>query len=267
MTRTLLIIVLLAAACGGGAEAPEVRLPVATRGAVAAATSDLGYTVTVSRLRVAVQDLQLTVAGGDSRVLCAMSGRAAVCGRAAGEMHKVGVVEQGLVAPHPGHNAGGEVTGELPGRFVLEWDGQERAVGTATLLVGDYNGANVGFRRADAGDGLAADDPLIGHTFHVVGTAARGGAVTRFDAALDIEPGTELVGAVFDHDVVETSTETLYLGFVPTDPFEGDTAFDGVDFAALPAGADGVTIRPAEVAHNLMRRTLQVHDHYAIEAP
>jgi hypothetical protein len=230
-------------ACGGS-EAARVELPVVTAGAALEATAtDLGYVVTIDRLRVAVADLEFTVAG---------------------ETHGASTK---TLRPHPGHSAGGEVTGELAGDFVLTWDGGGHPVGTATLLVGDYNGANVRFRAADAGDGLAAGDPLLGHTFHLTGRATRGDASAVFDAVLDIEAGTSLIGAMFDHDVTDAATGTLALTFLPTDPVLGHSVFDGIELASLPV-TDGVAlIRPGAADHNVLRRTIQIHDHYAVEAP
>jgi hypothetical protein len=235
---------LAAAACGGGDEAVRVELPVVTAGAaLTATTTDLGYAVTIDRMRIAVADLEFTVAG---------------------EMH--GAAARAL-RPHPGHNAGGEVTGELAGDFVLTWDGAGHPVGTATLLVGDYNGANFAFRTASPDDGLAAADPLLGHTFHVTGSATNGDATVAFDAVLDIEAGTSLVGALFDHDVTDASTETLALVFLPIDPVLGHNAFDGIEFASLAVTEGVALIRPGAADHNVLRRTIQIHDHYAIQAP
>jgi hypothetical protein len=165
---------LVLAACGGGDEAVRVELPVVTPGgALPAATSDLGYAVTIDRLRIAVSNLELTVAG---------------------EMHQAGL-KAAPPRPHPGHNAGGEVTGELPGSFILTWDGNQHPVGVATLLVGDYNGANLGFRAADAADGLAGDDPVLRGTLrcrprcrgrHVAGRRL---LRSRRDRELDRDPG------------------------------------------------------------------------------
>jgi hypothetical protein len=133
-----------------------------------------------------------------------------------------------IAPPHPGHSAGGEVTGELPGRFILRWDAAApTTLGLATLIVGDYQGANFGFRAADQSDGLAADDPLVGHALHVTGTVERDGATTGFDAVLDVEVDTAMIGAPFAAVITETATAPLAIAFSPTDPTEGDTAFDG----------------------------------------
>lgn len=239
MTRFAFLAFALAA-CGESAEAPTVMLPVASAGgAFAPAVTDLGYHVATTRIRLAMTDLELTIEG-----------------------------EQHTDKPffHPGHNAGGDVTGTMPGPFIVDWDGTEHVLGTATLIVGDYHGANLTFRAGAGSDGLGAGDPLIGHTFHVTGTASRDGADHPFDAVLDIEAATQLVGAVFEDVVRETSTETLRLSILPTDPIENDTIYDGLDFAALAPNGDGVIeIRPGSTEHNVFRRPIQTHDHYAIQ--
>jgi len=237
-----LLLFTLLSACGGS-EAVTVTLPVSTPAStLPMATTDLGYDVTVWSLRVAVADLELTVEG---------------------ETHQD--ARPGAIF-HPGHSAGGEVTGELPGDHLLIFDGTAHPIGDASLLVGDYHGANWTWRRADGDDGLAADDPLLGHTFHLTGVAARDGVEHELDIAVDIEAATALIGAVFDDEITETSSGTLELEMLPTDPFEADTVFDGVDFAALPTTDEGVIeIRPGDEAHNILRRPIQTHDHYAIE--
>ena len=228
-------------ACSDSSEAPTVQLPVATSGAAfAPSTTDLGYTVTTTRVRMAIADLQLTIEG-----------------------------EQHTAAPspiqHPGHSAGGEVTGTMPGHFVLDWNGAAHMLGTAELIVGDYQGANFTFRAADAADGLAADDALLGHAIHVLGVATKDGTDHPFDAVIDLDAGTQLVGAVFEDVITEASTETLELAFLPTDPSATATIYDGLDFATLPTtGDDRIELRPGSAAYNAFRRPLQTHDHYAI---
>lgn len=240
--RKLSILILAALAACTGSDAVEVQLPVTTSAApLPAATTDLGYRVRLDQLRVAVFDLELTIEG---------------------ETHDVARVPP---PPHPGHEAGGEVTGELRGDYVLRWNGQPQPpLGEARLLTGDYHGANLGFRAAGAGDGLVADDPLLGHTFHLRGTVERGGAPRPFDAVLDVEPDSAVIGAVFDATVEETTTATLALTFLPTDPVERDTAFDGIEFDQLPVIDNVSAIRPGSTAHNVLRRALVTHDLYAV---
>lgn len=247
MNKTLALC--LVAACGSSEEAATVDLPVMTDGtALAPATTSDGYTVAVSRIRIAVTTVQFTIEG---------------------EMHEDEVAPRIGVPPppHPGHYAGGEVTGELPGDFVLEWNGQQQpTLGTGHLIVGDYHGANFTFRAASAADGIAATDPMLGHAFHITGTATKNGVTKPFDALLDVELDTSVVGALFEDKVAEASTETLAIQFLPTDPYENDTPFDGVDFFTLPETAGTLEVRPGSAAHNVIRRAIQTHDHYAVVA-
>jgi hypothetical protein len=247
MSKLVTLVALVG--CSGSEEAATVVLPVATSAsALAPATTDLGYTVQVSEIRIAVSTVQFTIEG---------------------ETHTDTAKQASSVLPppHPGHSAGGEVTGELPGDFVLVWNGATQPLlGNGTLIVGDYHGANFAFRAADARDSLPAGDPLIGHTFHVVGSIGKGGTTKPFTAVLDVEPDSEVIGAPFEDVVTEASTETLALEFYPTDPFEGDTPFDGVDFFQLPEAAGAIAIAPGSTAHNISRRAIQTHDHYAVVA-
>lgn len=224
----------LVTACGGTEGAPTVELPVETGSALPGhAETDLGYAVQLARTRVAVTGIQFTIAG---------------------EQHAYW---------HPGHSGGGEVTGELPGDFVLEWAGQARVLGTASLIVGDYRGANFALRAATAAD-VSSDDPLLGHTFHLVGTVAKGSESRALDIVLDVEPDTYVIGAPFDARIEETTTTPLALIFLPTDPNEGDTPFDTIDFFALPQSGNVIQIRPGSEPHNLVRRAIQTHDHFGV---
>lgn len=243
-THLMMPLMMLALGCAGSEEAATVSLPVTTMGSpMQPATTDLGYQVQVERMRIAVVGIQFTIEG---------------------EMHAATPAPG--TALHPGHSSGGEVTGELPGSFILAWTGQPQPVlGDGTLLVGDYHGANFAFRAADARDNLPAGDPLLGHTFHITGTITKAGTTRPFDAVFDVEPGAQIIGAVFEDTVTEASAETLAMTFYPTDPSEHDTAFDGVDFFALPTTASGaIEIRPGSAEHNVIRRTIQTHDHYGV---
>ena len=240
------LVALAAIGCGASQEAATVRLPVTTvAAAIPAAITDLGYSVELEQLRIAVVGIQFTIEG---------------------EMH-ASVAPPGT-SLHPGHSAGGEVTGELPGSYILTWNGAPQPVlGEGTLIVGAYRGANFAFRGADARDELDAADPLLGHTFHLTGQVTQGATTKPFDAVLDVEPDAAVIGAVFEDVITETSTETLAIGFQPIDPAEQDTAFDGVDFFALPEAPDGgIEIRPGSPAHNIIRRAIQTHDHYSVIA-
>jgi hypothetical protein len=106
-------------------------------------------------------------------------------------------------------------------------------------------------------------DPLAGHTAHLIGTATRDAETIAFDALLDVDAGTQVVGAVFQHDLDGQTTGTIELELLPVDPFEADTAFDGIEFADLALTDDVALVRPGDDAHNRMRRALATHDHWA----
>jgi hypothetical protein len=240
-TRILAILALLAS-CFGSESAAVVELPVvsASAGDVSVET-DLGYTVTVTSFRAALRDLEMTVGGEGHGAL-----RAAAL-------------------PHPGHSSGGTVTGELSGDFVVEWVGGEVPLGVASLLVGDYEGANFTFRRAGDADGLDPGDPLVGHTLHLEGTATRDEVTVSVSAVVTVDEGTAMEGAVFQLAVTEATTATLALVAHAADPVEGKTLFDGVDFAALADEDGAVWIRPGDPDHNRILRHVQRHDHYQLE--
>jgi hypothetical protein len=232
---------LLLAACAGPVEAPRVTLPVVVDGAEMATAfeTDLGYRVQIDAARLAFSGLVFTIAG---------------------EAHTASVgwpLWMPTALAHPGHFQGGEVTGELPGSFVVDWiadDGVE--LGAATLIAGTYQGANFTFDHPDA---------LTGHSIQLEGTATRGDDVVSFGIVLDAPEDRQLIGAPFEADVAEDATAPVQLRMHLTDPFEGDTALDGVDFATLAAdGALRIAPDVAEVEdpYNQIRRVLLTHDHY-----
>ncbi len=243
MKPTYVLLALAASGCTDTTDAVRVMLPVGTTAAApAAATTDLGYDVTVTSIAIGVTGIQFTIEG---------------------EMHEDVTAPPGTVL-HPGHSAGGEVTGELQGNHVLRWTGgAQPAIGTGTLIVGSYQGANFTFRPTDSNDDLPANDPLFGHALHVTGTATKDGMTRPFDAVLDVERDTTVIGAPFVADISETSTPTLAFTFNPVDPEENDTAFDGIDFFTL-AATGPIEIRPGSAAHNILRRVITTHDHYAV---
>lgn len=243
--------ILALTACDGGGEAGRVSVPVAVDGSgIGESTSELGWTVTLTAARVAIADLELTVEGEAHASL----------------LRTVGDWLVGTAWAHPGHQAGGEVTGELPGDFVLDFVGGAGAVlGEATALEGAYHGANFAFRRATAADGLAAGDPLLGHTAWLEGTATKGDVTVPFTAALDAPDGTRLVGAELEVTIGGGGAPTLRLALLTTDPEEGDSLFQKVDFGAAAPGT-ALDIRPGDSLHNVLQRTLVTHDHWRVTA-
>jgi len=250
--RASLLWMAVGLACTPSQEAVHVQLGVVIDGsAVVDSTNDLGWTVTLTGARIAVQDLEFTVQG---------------------EMHEATAWLEGWLIgrawAHPGHYSGGVVTGELVGEFILDWVGNDgMELGAADLLAGDYNGINFTFRSASAGDGLAGEDPMIGHTAYFAGVARKGGEEVAFTAALDVNAGTQMVGAPFELAVEAGTMATIGIALEATDPVEGKSLFDGLDFAALDEDGDGlVAIEPGDEAHNIFVRTIQSHVHYNAEA-
>ena len=230
--------------------APRVELPVVvdSEGMVEFVNAE-GYTIHITRMRVAFENVEFTT-GGETHMAMLRP-----------------LVD--LVIPtayaHPNHYAGGEVIGEMDGRFVVDWLADGAQLGTAVLIESDYNGANFVFTRARPGDGIDASDPIVGHTFEIAGEATKDGETWTFSGFVDEDEGRRVIGLPFELDVDATSDETLGLQLLPKDPSEGDTAFDDLDFAALDDDGDGlVAIVPGEPAGNVLKKHLQIHDHYAV---
>lgn len=244
-----LLVTLLAAATCDSQEAPRITVPVVVdTTAIAPALTDLGYTVTLTRARMALRDLQFTTGGETHTSLLERAARWALPSAHA----------------HPGHSAGGEITGELTGPLIVDWLNEGAPLGQASLIVGRYQGVNFTFRRAGATE-VSADDPLAGHTHHAEGTASKEGRTITFSAVIDIDDGTRLVGARFAHEVKAGDVTMLGLRLSPVDPTDtNDTLWNGIDFFALAGTQPVVAIRPGEGSHNQLRRAFQVHDHYDI---
>lgn len=262
MYRISFLLIVVIAAMGLAScepvEPARVELPVIVDGSgLAPTTTDLGYEVELSEARMVFEDLVFTVRG---------------------EAHRVSLTERLLawIVPnawaHPGHYEAGEVAGELRGRFVVDWtEGAGQMLGVAILLEGRYQSANLTFARGNVIDGLDADDSLLGHTAELAGVARRDGVEIAFRALIASPPGRELIGVPFDFDVSADTEGELGLALMPTDPFELDSLFDGIDFFVLPEEDGEVFIVPdssdvgIEQAYNRLRRTFQTHDHFLIQ--
>lgn len=248
---TPMTLLLLLTACAPSQEATRVELDVTLDdAALETSTNDMGWTVELSEARIAVTDVQFTILG---------------------EMH--GAIASwvpswilGRAWAHPGHYAGGDVTGEMTGDFILDWIGHPgMKLGTAEMLTGIYHGMNFTFRATGAVDELAADDPLMGHTAHFSGTAHKDALAINFTVQVDIDANAQLVGAPFDLELTADHQTGLRMQFLPQDHVEDASLFDGLDFGVLDDDGDGtVSIVPGDTAHNIFRRTLQSHVHYDV---
>lgn len=252
-----------AAGCADAREPRRVELPVVVdAGGITPVQTDRGYQVVLSGARLVLDRLELTIAGEAS----AASVWRTLADWVIADAHA-----------HPGHFEGGEVTGELPGHFVLDLLQPDAPIGIATLIVGTYRSGNFTFGQAGPGDGLADGDPLLGHTAMFVGSASKDGSDVEFSFVIDAPPGRELIGAPFEVDVTEASPPGLRFELLTLDPVEGDSLFDGIEFDALPRGAGSdeavrVELHPGDSepllvdAYDTFRRTLQTHDHFRLSA-
>lgn len=250
---------LLLLACGAPREADSVELVVTTAArSTEAVTNDLGYEIELTEARVMVENLTFAIGG---------------------ELLTRDFIQNSYdwfipsAHAHPGHYEGGDVTGELPGRFLLDWTpGGRVELETATLLAGAYRSANWSFCAATSEDLADDDDPMLGHTALLRGDARKGASSFTFEALIDIPDTTLLVGIPFEA-TVDTSTTSLQLELRVYDDVEDQTLFDGLDFSLLARDADGnveITSHRDDkrniAAHDALARGLQSHDHFRIVA-
>jgi hypothetical protein len=243
--------------CVDARDAERVELQLVTDGTgLEPVTTDLGYEVELASAQVAADDLKFVIAG---------------------EVHASlwQNLADAVIKPahaHPGHFQGGEVTGELPGHFLLKFaPGATHELGTATLLAGKYQSVSLTLSQVSARD-VPESDPLLGHTALLIGTATKDGSSIDFEVTLDSPASRELVGIPFEENVDAAKDEKLALRLFARDPLESDTLFDGVDFATLDLDSDGrVVIDPAATdaasvaAYNVVRRAFQSHDHFLVQ--
>jgi hypothetical protein len=244
----------LLAACGAAREATRVELPVmADASQVLPAETELGYVVELEEARLIVRDLEFALGGEPT----ARAQRKRAYDFLIPSAHA-----------HPGHTTGGDVIGELRGRFLVNYlPGTEQPLGMAVLLTSQYTSGNFAFSQASAEDALLADDVLLGHTAILRGQASRAGVSVPFAALLD--SSAELQGAPFQADVREATRGVLQLRLLTLDA-QGVSLFDGIDFDALaedaaPAqlliGSDA-TQAPLRAAYTALLTRLESHDHF-----
>lgn len=245
-------------ACADAREAPRVqRSVVVDSTGLTEVETDLGFRVEVTEAALVVENIQFAIAGEAHASL----------------RERLSELLIRSAHAHPGHFQAGDVTGELRGRFVLRFaPGQEaQPLGDATLVVGRYQSANFTFGHATELDAIDAEDPLLTHTAWMRGWVSRDDEQFELEAALDAPEARQLVGAPFAYQIDESGSEALGLRLLTRDPLEGDTLFDGIDFAALDGDGDGrISIEPAASepsvvdAYNVLRRTFQTHDHFDV---
>lgn len=233
------------AGCGGeSVEARPVEVPVRLGEAPGAVVTDLGYTVRLTAARQVIGPLVFT-RGGEAH---------------AGWLGWL----VGAARAHPGHAAGGEARGELAGRFVVDWFDGGASLGTASILPGRLDGLDFALGTASEGE-VAAGDPLAGSNLYLEAEVSEGDRRWRLALAVSQDAGKQVTGVVCAAEIAAGAA--LVLALRVADPFEGDTVFDGIDFAAADADGDG-WIRPDAVdsLSNRVRRAMQTHDHYEVVA-
>lgn len=238
-------------ACGGeSTEAQPIDVPVEARPVAPECVTDLGYTVRLTAARQLIAAVEFT-RGGEAHAA------ARPWRRALGAL-------VGLAHAHPGHAGGGAVRGELPGRHLVDWM-TGGPLGDARVLPGPLDGADFALATATEADGLAPGDPLIGANLYLEATVTRDGAIWTFAVAIPQDADRRIIGAPVPVGVDPGAPVPLPLALRPVDPFEGDTAFDGVDFAAEDPDGDGHIAPPVDhaITHRL-KRAFQAHDHYGL---
>lgn len=219
-------------------------------------TNELGWSVHLTKPRLAFRNLEFTIEGEQ---------HASAPRR---WLRRAGALLLSSAYAHPGHYAGGTIDGELAGDFLVDFATDDgRSLGQATLLAEKFDGGNLTFRAAPTADGLGTDDPILGHTAHLEGTATKDAQVITFTALVDVDDGTRMVGAPLDCDLRDEHPTTLGVQLLTIDPYENDTLLQKLDFGALDVDGDGaLSIIPGSDGGNILRRTIQEHDHYFISA-
>ena len=233
-----------------GNEPGEAIIPVVSRSSqLVPVTNAEGWQVSLENFDVCVENLEFTQEGETHASL----------------LKQISDFLIPEVMAHPGHMAGGDVTGTLNGQWLVSFLDAQQSLGDATLLEGDYNGLNLSYCVAGAAQGVAAADPVFGHHGFISGTAIKDDSTIHFSAQIDIADTPKLWGGVFEATISASATATLALRPLTIDPFEADTFFDGVDFGALDEDGDGVVALTAGMpAHNILMKTLLSHDHWSV---
>lgn len=270
-----LLAAALTVACGESSESERVASSVVVDASdIETVTTDLGYEVEVSLVRVALRDFAF---------------QAPPEGAATSWLERARDFLVPVAHAHPGHNEGGQTTGELAGHFVIDFSDDDARIGTAEFIVGRYESVEFVFERASE-DEVSASDPLLGHTFQVEGTATKGDFSLDFRFLVDAPVGRVLEDALAEFEIEAAEEPTLAFQFATSEPYEGTTLFDAIDFAMLEpdaassgpslgiggsggiASSEGLVVIDPETtgdaaitAYQHLLRALGTHHYYSVE--
>ena len=241
----LLLAATVGGSCGHSHETHYVDVALRTEAVEQATVTDLGYAVTFTEARFAIRDLLFTQNGeAHMAVLQRLSNWLVP------EAHA-----------HPGHNHGGDITGEAQGRWVVSFLDSGTSFAIGTLAEGDYDAADVRYTVADE-ELVDAADPLFGASVLLAGSATRDEETVSFTVRLTYDDGALVAGVAFDATVRLGSN--VWLSFLPYDPLSDAHLMDGVDFLALAEG-DTVALDGTGEAGSALRARLLTHDHLLFE--
>jgi hypothetical protein len=248
---------LILEACAGAREAPRVELPLHASLRPEAVDTNMGYRVELNEARLVLEDVEFAV-GGEAHASSA-------------EWFSRWLLPHAQA--HGGHLTGGEVTGELRGRFVARWRPNiEAPLGTASLIAGQYESVNFTLIRDTSAEPLSFGDSSPGQGVILRGVAVRSDERREFLAVIDVPaPGSKIAGVPFAGSVRGGMSARLALELALRDPFEGDTLFDGIDFGRLRPDESGVATiattasdAAGRAAHALLAVALQGPDHFEV---
>lgn len=260
---------LCAVGCTEAQDSRRVVVPIVVDSSLLQPTpNDLGYTVHLDTAKIVIKNLVFTV-GGETHV--------AHLGKPPGHFVNrcwsrfKSVVEIPEANAHPGHYQGGEITGELIGRFILDWFTPESMkLGDATLFEGDYLAANLTLDYGSIEDGLDPDDPLVGVTAVLTGSAKKDDKSIPFVVVVVAPENRSITGIPCDATISVGASQRLLLRVSIEDPLENDTLFDGVDFGLLWTDtsqplrlADDSGTQATKDAFFAIRNALLSHDHFS----
>lgn len=236
-----LAALMVTSGCGESQPPIEVAIPVVVDATgPGSAETDLGYRIELTEARFAFGNVRFLTGGSEHASLPARA--------------------YDLVIPsaraHPGHGEGGEVMGELPGEYEVDWVSEgARDLGSATLLEGDYTSASLTLARLSEAPELS---------IRLAGTATREGESTDFSVEVAAPEGREITAIYFPHAITSELVPDglLRFRFVFEEVFGQGHLFDGVDFEALATGgvmSFGATEN--DPIYLEVRRRLLSHDH------